>query len=173
METAIPKGKNLQLILERVGQDNPHVKPLMIRTALGLLEFSTAHVSVMEFHFARYGLSQGRFTMLMPLYHLSDKVWTPTILADFGGITQGTVTGLLDVLEKGGWIQRQQHPSDGRATEVVLTKNGRRRMKKILKDHFRRGRKAVSGLTSKEQETLLKLLAKATEAFATLREDDE
>jgi DNA-binding MarR family transcriptional regulator len=71
---------------------------------------------------------------------------SPTALARRAGLHPATMTGILDRLERGGWIARERDPSDRRAV-VVRTLRGRyaelmrlyggmnRSMNKILADY--------------------------------------
>ena len=43
---------------------------------------------------------------------------SPTALARLAGVHAATVTGILDRLEKAGWIARDRDPSDRRAVVV-------------------------------------------------------
>src|SRR5947207_3188805 len=44
-------------------------------------------------------------------------------LAELAGLTTGAITGMLDRLEKGGWVRRESDPSDGRRVLVRLSPN--------------------------------------------------
>jgi len=46
-------------------------------------------------------------------------------LAEKMGITTGTLTVMVDRLEKGGLVTRQSHPTDGRSYVITLTDMGR------------------------------------------------
>ena len=43
---------------------------------------------------------------------------SPTALAQMAGLHPATVTGILDRLERGGWVARERDPSDRRAVVV-------------------------------------------------------
>jgi len=42
-------------------------------------------------------------------------------LAELAGLTTGAITGMIDRLEKGGWVRRESDPSDGRRVLVRLS----------------------------------------------------
>jgi DNA-binding MarR family transcriptional regulator len=42
----------------------------------------------------------------------------PSALARRAGLRPATITGILDRLERGGWVARERHPSDRRAVVV-------------------------------------------------------
>ena len=49
---------------------------------------------------------------------------SPSTLAQRAGLHPATLTGILDRLERGGWIDRDRHPSDRRGV-VVRAAHGR------------------------------------------------
>jgi DNA-binding MarR family transcriptional regulator len=51
---------------------------------------------------------------------------TQRALADALGVAPRTVTGLVDALEETGFVTREPHPTDRRATLVTFTPRGRR-----------------------------------------------
>lgn len=168
MRIVIPSESGLNRILERLQQEVPAIDADSIRAMIGIAGGATTLLASIESHFTRYGLSQGRFAVLMPLYFLQDEDWTPAKLAEFTGVTRATLTGLLDVLERDEWIERRPHADDGRMTEIVLTRRGRSRFRRILPDHFERLGRVQQVLTAKERETLFELMGKLSAASRTL-----
>src|SRR5689334_12419223 len=51
----------------------------------------------------------------------SEPGLTPGRLAEITGLTTGAVTGVLDRLERAGWIQRALDPSDRRRTLIHVS----------------------------------------------------
>ena len=45
-------------------------------------------------------------------------------LADLSGFTTGAITGIVDRLERSGYVRRQPHPTDGRQVLFALTEKG-------------------------------------------------
>lgn len=168
MQTIIPRDALLKEMLGNLAGVVPGLEPRNVTTSLAIVEFANRCMAGFEAHFARYGLSQGRFTVLMFLFHFSDTTWTPASLAKVAGVRRATMTGLLEVLEKGGWIVRRPNPDDGRSSRIRLSAGGRRRLKKMLPDHFSRVATAMAGLSAAEHETLIELMAKFGGHVATL-----
>jgi DNA-binding MarR family transcriptional regulator len=48
---------------------------------------------------------------------------SPTTLARQAGLHPATMTGILDRLERGGWIVRERDPSDRRAVQVRVVRD--------------------------------------------------
>lgn len=68
---------------------------------------------------APLGLTHGQFFMLIAL--LEEDGVQPSQLAEKTALDRPTVTGLLDRLERDGWVERRLDPSDRRTLRVHLT----------------------------------------------------
>lgn len=172
MQTIIPREQLLKKILGDLAGSVPGLDPQNVTTSLAIIAFANRCLASYEAHFARYGLSQGRFTVLMFLFHLSDRSWTPAALANVAGVRRATMTGLLDNLEKGKWIDRRPNPDDARSSEIHLSARGRKRLKKMLPDHFSRIATAMTGLSAAEHKMLIKLMTKFGDHVVALTSDD-
>jgi len=71
---------------------------------------------------ARDGLTTSRAAVLWQLHHRGPL--TQRELADALQVTARTVTGLIDGLAGTGFVTRQPHPTDRRATLVTFTEHG-------------------------------------------------
>lgn len=67
-----------------------------------------------------YDISYAQFKILMLLYKYPNRLIKQIDIEQYFGMTNPTVTGLLNNLEKAGWIKRTTHPDDGRCKVVVL-----------------------------------------------------
>lgn len=76
----------------------------------------------MDGSLAEYGLTPARTHLLWELVHRGPS--TQRFLADALGVTARNVTGLVDGLEETGYVTREPHPDDRRATLVTLTDHG-------------------------------------------------
>ncbi|MFK0011917.1 MarR family winged helix-turn-helix transcriptional regulator [Streptomyces sp. NPDC091027] len=130
-----------------------------------------AHVGrAAEAHFARFGLSTGRYRLLADLEdHGGEK--SPSRLAADLDVSRATVTGLLDGLERDGLIARRPSAEDGRGTVAVLTARGAQRLRDMASEHFGRLEAMVAGLSAEERATFLDLLARVVRGSAALTRD--
>jgi MarR family transcriptional regulator for hemolysin len=76
------------------------------------------------------GLSQAKWKALLHL-SLAKTPMTQTELASCIGIEGPTMAGLLDRLEKAGWIERKDAPHDRRSKTVHLTKKSHKTIDEI------------------------------------------
>ena len=75
-------------------------------------------------------------------------------------VTGGNVTAIVDQLEKEGLVERLAEPSDRRAFRIRLTRAGERGFADMAHAHEAWIVELLSGLSRKEHEELLKLLAR-------------
>jgi len=112
-----------------------------------------------------HGLSEARFVMLVMLERSPDGL-APSALADQAGVTRGTITGLLDGLERDGFVRRTPDPEDRRALLVCLTDLGERLARELLGEHAQWIDDLFAGLSATERRQLSRLLGKVWSATA-------
>src|SRR5439155_24414705 len=78
-------------------------------------------------------------------------------------VTGGNVTAIVDQLEKEGLVERLDEPADRRAFRIRLTRAGERTFTEWAREHEAWVVGLLSGLSRREQDELLRLLAKAKE----------
>ena len=78
-------------------------------------------------------------------------------------VTGGNVTAIVDQLEKEGLVERLDEPADRRAFRIRLTRAGERTFTEWAREHEAWVVGLLSGLSRREQDDLLRLLAKAKE----------
>ena len=130
-----------------------------VESCLAFLNATAEVYTAFDAHFERYGLSAGKFTILMQLY-IAKRDLSPSEFANRANVTRATITGLLDRLEREGLVERKAHSNDRRMLTIHLTEQGKRLVEKALPDHFCRTKGLMANLTSTEKTTLVKLLGK-------------
>ena len=75
-------------------------------------------------------------------------------------VTGGNVTTIVDQLEKEGLVERLDEPADRRAFRIRLTRAGERAFAEMARAHEEWVVELLSGLSRKEHDALLELLAK-------------
>ena len=86
-------------------------------------------------------------------------------LAELTGLTTGAVTGIIDRLEKVGYVRRTNDPKDRRRTiiELVRNKKWERKIEAIFIPFHERMRKLLSSYSDSELAFLLDVLTKSIE----------
>jgi len=88
------------------------------------------------------GLTPAKLRVLQILGGREDRRASPTLLAGRMGVSQATVTALVDQLNKLGLTQRERSVTDRRQLHVILTEAGAEAMRNApdaLQQHFVKG----------------------------------
>jgi DNA-binding MarR family transcriptional regulator len=158
-------------MLQEKAKRYPDLDAGAVEATLVLLRVASDVLEGMGAHFARNGISQGRYLALMMLDRpCTENGMLPSELAEKLGVTRATVTGLLDGLEKDVLISRQMHPEDRRAFCIQLTDKGREFLAALLPDHYRRIAGLMAHLNDEERHQLVALLAKVAQGQDALRD---
>lgn len=153
--------------IQRYGLD---ADPQSVLVATRLMAAGARLGQASEVHFSRFGLSTGRYRLLVDLEDSAGEK-SPSQLATSLGVTRATVTGLVDGLEREGLVARRASVEDGRATVIVLTARGAQRLRDMAADHFDRLQALVGGLTADERGQFLDLLDRITQGIGALTAD--
>ena len=81
----------------------------------------------------RMGLTESRAHLVWELAHRGPC--KQQVLAEALGVSPRTITALVDGLVSTDFVTREPHPSDRRATQVMLTARGERAAKTLLDGH--------------------------------------
>lgn len=107
---------------------------------------------------SRHGLNLTEFAVLELLYHKG-----PHPLQQIGEkilITTGTITYVVDKLEKKGLLYRKPCEQDKRKVYAVLSDKGQALIKDIFPEHVEALEYALGGLRAEEKELAISLLKK-------------
>lgn len=161
--------------LAEMGKMFPDMDPLSSYAFLNLIKTTDDVWGIMHQHLADHGISQGRFLVLMLLIEKPDVDYpcpsSPAEIADMANVSRATVTGLLDTLEKDGFVSRTPDPNDRRAITISITDAGRAFMANILPTHFRILSHLMKPLSSDERNSLVNILAKISTHIQNTREE--
>jgi MarR family transcriptional regulator, 2-MHQ and catechol-resistance regulon repressor len=118
----------------------------------------------------RHGLTPGDFAIMEAIYHKGPLLFGELqrkVLVSSGGVTY-----LVDRLEKQGYVERRNCPTDRRARYAALTADGEALMQRVFPQHAKAIEEAVSGLSRREQRIATALLRKLGLAAPSITPDD-
>jgi len=96
----------------------------------------------------------------------------PTVIAERLLITSGSMTSMLDTLERRGLVRRMPHPDDRRKLRVDVTDDAVAILDEMLPSLHQRERAIIdAALTKEEQKRLLDLVAKIQAAARAAQGD--
>jgi MarR family transcriptional repressor of emrRAB len=119
---------------------------------------------------AEYGLTEGKFYVLAYLFSeevLGNDARSPSQIADHIGITRGTVTGLLDGLEREGYLERFHDTRDRRGLTIQITDKSRAFLDSFLPNAITFLADVIP-LNDKEKSEIIDLLARLDLAFGRI-----
>ena len=149
----------------------PDLNPSACEAFMHLIRAGDEVSRVMDAHFADHDITHGRFLMMMLLMEKKGTACarpsTPAELAELASVSRATITGLLDTLERDGFVRREPDTDDRRQMSVHLTPEAQTFMHELLPAHFRLVNDLMGNLSEHERATLAKLLTKiSTKAAA-------
>ncbi len=113
----------------------------------------------------RFGLSEGRFQILVRLKHQPTGRITMGELAEMLDVSPRTVTGLVDNLERDGLVKRVDDPTDRRSVYAELTDEGRERIEALWRQTAGAQVALTRGLTESELIQLRHLCLRLIQAM--------
>ncbi len=145
--------------LQGLGQHFPEVDSYSFYTYLTLRKISSDLENSLESYFSSYGVSAGRFMLLLLLSSQPDGMM-PSELALQCGVTQATISGLLNGLEKSQLIARETHSKDGRAFVIKLSEKGRSLLNLVKPEFLKCVHDMMGTFTLEEKTTMVGTLSR-------------
>lgn len=150
--------------LVEAAKDIPGMDAFATHTCLMIAHAFDEMQKLKNAQFTQAGITKGRFMLMLSLYKLPKSnehmARTPADLADDLQVARATITGLVDSLEKDGYVSRERCECDRRNVYICLTQAGKAYMDNFLPNHSRLVVELMRGLSKAEQETLVHLLQK-------------
>jgi len=156
--------------LRELAKEYSELDQTALTTCIHLLKAAHDIEEALVRHYASYGISQGRFYVLMFLHGAKDGSFTSTELANLSCVKAATITGLVDGLVASGWVERAPDLNDRRIWRVKITAKGRKFLKQMLPDHFKRMSLLMKALSTKQRSQLNKSLKTITDGIGALRD---
>lgn len=104
------------------------------------------------------GLNTTDFGVLELLYHQGDQALQK--IGDKILLASGSITYVVDKLEKKEYIRRVPSASDRRITYAAITEKGEALLNEIFPDHWKQIESITDGLTEEEKVQAIQLLKK-------------
>lgn len=107
--------------------------------------------------FRPFGLTAAQYNVLNVLAPQAAGM-SQRELSDYLVVDRSNVTGLLDRMEKAGWVQRADDPADRRIYRVTLTPSGRSLWRKVEPRYRAVVAQVTRGVTAKRMTECIALL---------------
>lgn len=126
---------------------------------------ATANTFLRESHqlFRPHGLTEAQFNVLNILSEAPEGM-SQRELSDLLVVDRSNTTGLLDRMEKNGWVRRKDHPEDRRVYLVTLTADGRKLWQKVLPGYLAAVAKVTGELPEAEMKRTMETMQRLQDA---------
>lgn len=133
---------------------------------------ATADAFLRESHrlFRPYGLTGAQYNVLNVLEGRPQGM-SQRELSDVLVVDRSNVTGLLDRMEKAGWVKRADDPADRRVYRVSLTPAGRKLWAKVHPHYLERVADVTRGVSAAQMKSGVELLQKLERDAAQRQRD--
>ncbi len=125
---------------------------------LSLVRTSSLMQKLSDRFFSQFGLTDVQFNILMILKEHGAAGLSQQELSEHLIVTKSNVVGLIDRLERGGYVRRKSHPSDRRFNQIVLTPKGQKLEAKVERSYFQEVDKMMSVLSASEKRSVIKAM---------------
>lgn len=137
----------------------PGADRLTTECVINLIRTESLLAAELNNRFRPFGLTGSTFNVLMILDGEAEPL-SPHEIGERLLVTRGTVTGLLDTLQRQGLVKRVPHPGDRRMLLIELTDKAHAVLRETWPAHFPAQTEMLSVLSDTEKETLVRLLGK-------------
>ncbi|MFF8036045.1 MULTISPECIES: MarR family winged helix-turn-helix transcriptional regulator [unclassified Streptomyces] len=145
------------------GKPRPEATP---KQALDAMDQMIAFALVSQHDIAqRLGLNVTDLTCLGHIIGAGEQHLSAGDLAGRANITTGAVTGVLNRLERAGYVHRKPDPNDRRRVRVVLGESAATRVLAVYGPHYERLGALFADYTPDETAVLADWFARAREAM--------
>jgi len=125
---------------------------------LSLVRTSALMQKLSDRFFSQFGLTDVQFNILMILKEHGTAGLSQQELSEHLIVTKSNVVGLIDRLERSGYVKRMSHPSDRRFNQIVLTTKGGKLELKIEESYFAEVDKMMNTLTTSQKKAVIQAM---------------
>ena len=125
---------------------------------LSLVRTSALMQKLSDRFFSEFGLTDVQFNIMMILKDHGPNGLSQQVLSEHLIVTKSNVVGLIDRLEKAGYVRREAHPTDRRYNQIVLTSKGEKLEARVEAEYFSEVDRMMNSLTSAQKKTLIRAM---------------
>ncbi|MFA6236745.1 MAG: MarR family transcriptional regulator [Bacteriovorax sp.] len=152
-------------IYRELATEYPNILPEAIESSLQFKTIAAQILTKRDELFNSFGVTSGRFHLLMILKVESSRALSPSELAKRTNVTRATMTQFVDALEKEEYVKRTDDPKDRRGMLVKLTQKGADKLNEIMPHYVERMSNFTSCLTKEERGQLHIIMNKIHSSF--------
>jgi DNA-binding MarR family transcriptional regulator len=130
---------------------------------LNILYTATMLYKASYVYFRQYGITDAQFNVLIQLQYVKQQGLSQVDLGKRLVVNKADMTGIIDRLEKAGFVGREDHPKDRRINIIKITRKGRDIVNKLEPGYFTGVKKLMSGMLKGDMKTIMKGMEKIRE----------
>lgn len=134
---------------------------------LSLVRTSTLMQKLSNRFFSKFDLTDVQFNILMILKDHGEEGLSQQELSEQLVVGKSNVVGLVDRLEKAGYVRRTSHPSDRRFNQIVLAPKGAKLERRVEQTYFQEVDRMMNVLTGSEKRVLIHAMEKIRQYILT------
>src|SRR3989338_479881 len=127
---------------------------------LDILRTSALLFKLSDRFFSRHGVTDSQFNVLMTINEVGQEGLTQQALSERLVVHKSNMTGLIDRLEKKGFVMRKAQSGDRRCHRIVLGANGVKVLQKVEGPYLKEVQRMMGQLSIPEKENLRQFLGK-------------
>jgi DNA-binding MarR family transcriptional regulator len=134
---------------------------------LSLVRTSTLMQKLSNRFFSKFELTDVQFNILMILKNHGDEGLSQQELSEQLVVGKSNVVGLVDRLERAGYVRRTSHPSDRRFNQIVLAPKGAKLERRVEQTYFEEVDRMMNVLNGSEKRVLIHAMEKIRQYMLT------
>jgi DNA-binding MarR family transcriptional regulator len=158
----------IEIILQQWNEQRPDLDVASMGLIGRVMRIARHLQRAMDEVFAAHDLNLAAFDVLATLRRAGEPYrLSPGDLIANTMVTSGTMTHRVDQLVRAGYVQRVDHPEDGRSVLIELTDEGFDVIDAAVTDHVANLQRLTEGLTDSEFTRLDRLLGRYLKVLET------
>ena len=160
-------------ILERLRREFPTSDTELLMTFIRVIHLQHAVPILFDQYFSKMGLSKARFMVLIQLYMRGrEEDLGISEISSFYGVSSATMTGVVDTLEKEGYVTRSHSTKDRRRVILKLTKQGLLFMRRFIPAHSSNLQSMMRFFSNEDLKNLMRLNERFVESIESFLSSD-
>ncbi len=144
---------------EELGLDQP-IETIEHECLLNIVYTGTIFSKLSYKFFSKTDITDAQFNVLMQLKYSKQQKLSQVDLSKRLFVNRADVTGLIDRLEKGGFVKRGNHPTDRRINLIAITSKGLELLEHLEPEYFKEVNRIFSNFGKKDIKDLINNLEK-------------
>ena len=150
---------------EELGLDQP-IETIEHECLLNIVYTGTIFSKLSYRFFSKTEITDAQFNVLMQLKYSKQQKLSQVDLSKRLFVNRADVTGLIDRLEKGGYVKRGSHPTDRRINLIAITSKGLELLEHLEQDYFKEVNRIFGNFAKKDIKDLINNLEKIRQQAA-------